>query len=232
MKIVLLALLLLAPATAVLPDDAEIIKAQKPSYPLTTCVISGEELGSGGMKQVDLVRDGHLVSLCCKGCVKDFDKDPAANLKKIEAAVVAAQSADYPVDTCVAGGDKLDENAVNLVVGTKLVKLCCNDCKKIVLAEPSKYLARVDQAYIAAQSANYPLDICPISEHALGDAPVKYLHGTTLVQFCCEDCVGEFEKDPKPLLAKLAAARAKAPAKAEKPATAPPAGEHAGHGGH
>ncbi len=44
--------------------------------------------------------------------------------------------------------------------------------------------------------------------------------------------VPEFEKDPKPVLAKLAAARAKAPAKEDKPVTAPPAGEHGGHGAH
>jgi hypothetical protein len=227
MKSVLLALLLL-PA-AVLPDDAEIIKAQKPSYPLTTCVISGEELGSGGMKAVDVVRDGHLVSLCCKMCTKELDKDPAAAIRKIEAAVVAAQSVSYPLDACVVGGDKLDDKAVSVVVGTKLVKLCCNDCKKSLLAEPSKYVARVDQAWIVAQSANYPLDICPISEHALGDKPVKYLHGVTLVQLCCEDCVPAFEKDPKPVLAKLAAARAKAPAGEQRPVTAPPAGEHGAH---
>jgi len=224
MKSLLLALLMLPPV--VLPDDAEVIKAQKASYPLTTCVVSGEELGSGGMKQVDVVRDGHLVSLCCKGCLKELDKDAAAAIRKIEAAVVAAQSASYPLDTCVAGGDKLDDQAVNVVVGTKLVKLCCNDCKKAVLAEPSKFVARVDQAWITAQSKDYPLDICPISEHALGEKPVKYLHGVTLVQLCCEDCVPEFEKDPKPVLAKLAAARATAPAKEERPVTAPPAGEH------
>jgi hypothetical protein len=224
MNTLLLSLALLVPALAPPGDDAAIIKAQKPSYPLATCVVSDEVIGSGGMTPVDIVREGRLVALCCKGCIKEVDKDPAAIFAKIDRAVIAAQSASYPLETCPVGGEKLGADAVDVVVGTKLVKLCCNDCKATLLAEPAKHLATVDAAWIARQSADYPLAICPISEHDLGDTPVSLLHGVTLVKLCCRDCVAEFEKDPKPALAKLAAARAAAPA--------PAAAEKAGHDGH
>jgi len=63
------------------------------SYPLTTCVVSGEKLGEGGMKPYTFVHEGQEVKLCCKSCLKDFKKDPAKYLKKIEAARAKATDA-------------------------------------------------------------------------------------------------------------------------------------------
>ena len=45
-------------------------------YPLQKCPISDEKLGEHG-KPVKVTHDGTDVWLCCKGCKKDFDKDPA-----------------------------------------------------------------------------------------------------------------------------------------------------------
>lgn len=56
-------------------------KKVKP-YPLTTCVVSDEKLGSMG-KPVGFVVKGQEVRLCCKGCRKDFDKSPEKFLKKL-----------------------------------------------------------------------------------------------------------------------------------------------------
>ena len=54
-------------------------------YPLTTCVVSGEKLGEMGAPYV-LTYEGREVKLCCKSCLKDFNKDSAKFVKKIEAA--------------------------------------------------------------------------------------------------------------------------------------------------
>jgi hypothetical protein len=62
---------------------AEASKA-KP-YPLKTCVVSGEKLGEMGTPYV-LTHEGREVKLCCKSCLKDFNKEPAKYVKKIEAA--------------------------------------------------------------------------------------------------------------------------------------------------
>lgn len=51
-------------------------------YPLKTCIISGEKLGSMGKPPV-LVVDGQEVKFCCKNCIKDFNKDPKKYLKEI-----------------------------------------------------------------------------------------------------------------------------------------------------
>ena len=73
--------------------EAENLKKLIAAYPLTTCVISGEKLVDGG-EMGDVVNYVHkepgkpdrLVRLCCKGCLKDFKKDPAKYLKIIDDA--------------------------------------------------------------------------------------------------------------------------------------------------
>jgi hypothetical protein len=52
------------------------------SYPLSTCVVSGEALGSMGQPIV-IHHEGAEVRLCCKGCVKKFNADPAKYLEKL-----------------------------------------------------------------------------------------------------------------------------------------------------
>jgi YHS domain-containing protein len=58
-------------------------------YPLTTCVVSGEKLGSMG-KAFVYAHEGREVRFCCRSCVKDFLKAPAQYLKKLDAAAEKA----------------------------------------------------------------------------------------------------------------------------------------------
>lgn len=51
-------------------------------YPLTTCVVSGEKLGEMGAPYVHK-HNGREVRFCCKGCLKDFNKDPNKYLKAL-----------------------------------------------------------------------------------------------------------------------------------------------------
>ncbi|MGC4030295.1 MAG: YHS domain-containing protein [Tepidisphaeraceae bacterium] len=54
------------------------------SYPLKTCIVSGEDLGDMGEPHVEVYK-GQEVKFCCKACVAKFEKDPEKYLKKIEA---------------------------------------------------------------------------------------------------------------------------------------------------
>src|SRR3989442_105896 len=45
----------------------------KKAYPLDTCVVSGEKLGEHGKPYV-FNYEGREVQLCCKSCLKDFNK--------------------------------------------------------------------------------------------------------------------------------------------------------------
>jgi hypothetical protein len=61
-------------------------KKVKP-YPLDTCVVSDEKLGADpSMKPHVFTHEGREIKLCCKSCLKDFKKDTAKYVAKIEAA--------------------------------------------------------------------------------------------------------------------------------------------------
>jgi YHS domain-containing protein len=57
----------------------EEVKPYKPD----TCIVSGEKLGEMGKPYV-FVHEGQEIKLCCKSCLKKFDKEPAKYLKKLE----------------------------------------------------------------------------------------------------------------------------------------------------
>jgi YHS domain-containing protein len=82
-----LAGMLALPLLAGAGDD----KAQKPKpYILNTCVVSGDKLGGMGKPYV-FTYEGREIKLCCKSCYKDFKKDPAKYIKKIEEAEAKAK---------------------------------------------------------------------------------------------------------------------------------------------
>jgi YHS domain-containing protein len=223
MFIVRLSAVLLAGALTALPaqaapSDDEAIAAQKPTYPLTTCLVSGEPLGGMG-EPVSLIREGHLVQLCCKGCVKELDKTPQKYLKAVEDAVVEAQAASYPLETCVVSGEALEGKPTYVVEGTRLVALCCNGCKKEFAKDPAKALAKVDEALIERQTADYPVDTCLVDDKPLGDKPVRQLYGLALTQFCSQQCAARFKAEPPGFMKKLEVARGGGKGRAEKPAS-------------
>jgi YHS domain-containing protein len=74
----------LALSSAVMAGDTNSAAALKPDK-LTTCPVSGEQLGEMG-KPYAFVYEGQEVKLCCSGCKKDFDKDPAKYIKNIREA--------------------------------------------------------------------------------------------------------------------------------------------------
>ncbi len=54
-------------------------------YKLETCLVSDEKLGGMGKPYV-FTHEGREIKLCCKSCQKDFKKDPAKYIKKLETA--------------------------------------------------------------------------------------------------------------------------------------------------
>ena len=81
----LLGIFLTAPLAGFAADDKKAEKKAKP-YPLKTCVVSDEVLGGDMGEPHVFVQDGQEVKLCCKSCLKDFKKETAKYMKKIEDA--------------------------------------------------------------------------------------------------------------------------------------------------
>lgn len=85
--------------TAPAQDKDAWMKQALAAYPLKTCVVSGESLDGGEMgKPVNYIhkesgKPDRLVRFCCGGCIKDFKKNPAKYLKKIDEAATKAPAA-------------------------------------------------------------------------------------------------------------------------------------------
>lgn len=57
------------------------------SYPLKACLVSGEALGSMGKPHTIVFKQE--IKFCCKGCVKDFKKDPLKYVGKLATTAAA-----------------------------------------------------------------------------------------------------------------------------------------------
>lgn len=133
------------PSATLKKIDEAVIAAQKASYPLTTCAVSGEELGGMG-EPIEYVHGTRLVRLCCKGCIKGLQKEPAKAMAQIDAALIAAQKKTYPLTTCLVSNEPIEGEGFDQLYGTRLTRFCCEKCAVAFAKEPSKYLAALDKA--------------------------------------------------------------------------------------
>jgi len=230
-----LTLLVLSTLLPTAPDDEAAVRAQMPTYPLTTCVVGGDPLDDSA---VNLVHEGRLVRLCCNDCKQTFAAEPAKYLMQIDAAVVREQLPTYPLERCVLKGEPLDAKAVNVVVGTRLVRVCCKNCERVVRGDPTKALAALDEAYVRALLPKYALKTCLVKGEPLGPDAQNLIYGNELVRLCCKSCKTEFAQTPKLFVDKLHAAAVKPAARqpaegARQPAERKPAdgGAEGGSGG-
>lgn len=78
-------------ALVVMGGQLVLMAADKPAekvkpYPLKTCVVTDEKFGGEMGDPYVFTHEGREVKLCCKGCLKDFNREPAKYVKKMEAA--------------------------------------------------------------------------------------------------------------------------------------------------
>ncbi len=134
--------------------DQKIIDSQLPFYPMTTCVVSGEDFGGAMGDPIDVVYNNRLVRLCCKMCKVDFKEDPKSFIAKLDTAVIAQQSEQYPLKSCPVSGEELGSmgDAINVVYAGRLVKFCCSMCVPKFEANPMATIEKIDAAWEASQT--------------------------------------------------------------------------------
>jgi hypothetical protein len=70
--------------------ESEMIAKARAEYPLRTCLVSDEDLGSMGDAVAFVHRatgkPDRVVFMCCEGCIDDFKAEPAKYLKKLDDA--------------------------------------------------------------------------------------------------------------------------------------------------
>ena len=60
--------------------------AKPKPYLLKTCIVSDEKFGGDMGEPYVFTHEGREIKLCCKSCLKDFKKDSAKFVKKLDAA--------------------------------------------------------------------------------------------------------------------------------------------------
>jgi YHS domain-containing protein len=131
---------------------------------------------------------------------------------KPDSAAVKTQPIPYPLDYCIVTGEKLGrgDKSVSRVYDGRELRFCCNQCVKDFEKNKEKYLKKLDNAIMAKEKADYPLETCVVSGEKLGSMgePVDYRYQGRLVRLCCRGCIGTFEKDPEKYLKMIDAAQA------------------------
>jgi YHS domain-containing protein len=79
-KSILTAIALLVSPSLFADETAK--KEEVKPYKPDTCIVSGEKLGEMGKPYV-FVHEGQEIKLCCKSCLKKFNKEPARYLKEL-----------------------------------------------------------------------------------------------------------------------------------------------------
>jgi YHS domain-containing protein len=122
-------------------------------YPLDTCPVTGEKLGSMGAPVVYNYK-GREIKFCCKSCPAKFEADPAKYIAEIDKKIIAKQVASYPLDTCVVTGEKLGTmgKPVDYVYKNRLVRFCCKSCIAKFDTDPAKYLKKIEAARAKSKS--------------------------------------------------------------------------------
>lgn len=94
------------------PEPAKASAQAVADYPVDYCVVSGDKLEDGDMgPPVNYVykqegKPDRLVRFCCKGCIKDFNKDPEKYLQAIDEAAAAKAKGGKAAAPAAAGHDK------------------------------------------------------------------------------------------------------------------------------
>ena len=110
----------------------------------------------------------------------------------------------YPLETCPVSGEKLGADAVTTALtgmkdknldGTQ-VKFCCAKCEASFKADPSKYLAKMDEAIVKA-APTYPIEGCLVmTDEKIDDSAKTVVYQNRVYKLCCKKCVARFTKDP------------------------------------
>ncbi len=202
------------------------------AWTLSTCPVCLKPLGATPVIQrindaKDLAVNGREIRFESAQCAATFETDRSKYLKAANEQMVKEQLPLYPAITCVVMPDESLSNPTsstagtdeNMIVGNRLVRLCCGQCARRVRRDPAKWLAQVDKAIVADQGPKYPLKVCVISGAILPAEPVRVFIGSRLVQVATPAEALKAQQNPIETLAKLDSAIAALKPSADKKST-------------
>ena len=108
------------------------------------CPVSGQKLGEHG-SPIKVKIGEEIVFLCCKGCLQG--KVNPQHWATIHANFAKAQG------ICPVMKHELPENPKLTSVEGQIVYVCCPPCTKKMAADPTAFLQKLDELYLASLQA-------------------------------------------------------------------------------
>ncbi len=100
---------------------------------------------------------------------------------------------------CLVMGGEIDTTMYVDMQGQR-VYLCCPMCADKLRANPDKYFEKAAAEGVLLENVQ---TLCPVSGEKLKDNKVYVDYQGRRIFFCCENCVGKFNKNPEKYLQKL-----------------------------
>lgn len=194
----------LAAAGTATQEKSPVIADHGDPYTLPTDPVSGKALGKLG-DQIILRYLGREFRFANKENSKAFLGSPETYVALVDKRIISAQGKGYPLTTCPVSDEKLGGmgEPVDLVVGNRLLRVCCKGCVKGVMKDRDAAIAKLDAAVVKSQLASYTSKTCAVSGRELGGMgkPIDVVIANKLVRLCCKGCIKKLKADPLMYLA-------------------------------
>ncbi len=128
--------------------EDEGVTLEKAPVPQTTCPVMGGPIN----KKHFADHDGKRVYFCCPACSKEFAKDPAKYIKKLEDEGISLESTPVPQTMCPVMNRKINKSLFADHDG-KRVYFCCKACVSAFKRDPDKYVKELEEKGITLEKA-------------------------------------------------------------------------------
>jgi YHS domain-containing protein len=174
------------------------------------CPLTGKDIVAG--KTVEYEKQ--LIGFCCGDCVSKFEGDPKKYIGKVKEFKKKTSSVEISFDDPI--NKKCPLTGKDIVAGRtveyekQLIGFCCADCVSKFEGDPKKYIGKVKEFKKKTSSVEIsftpdgdPINkLCPLTGKDVN--PTKTVtYEKQLIGFCCDDCKGKFETDPKKYIGKV-----------------------------
>jgi len=175
-------------------------------FPLRECPICGTPLDG----QTVIVQGPMDIPVCSKDCADAARQDINQTVRKLEKQLVEAQKQYYPLSTCVVCEEKLGGGVgFNHIFRYRLFRLCSEECRIKLEAEPADYFEKLNEAVIQKQKPNYPLTTCIVTGERLDSDAFDHVVANQLVRLAKEDQRAKFNRQAAKYLEQLREAQKK-----------------------
>ncbi len=133
------------PAAGLARFDAAMLADQRPYYPARASLVTGRPLAEDA---VEFIWGNRMFVAADARERARIEADPPRYLRVLDQRILDAQRPSYGMpNKCPVQGDILEgDPVIDIVVASRMVRLCCPRCVRMVRVRPVNYLPMIDHA--------------------------------------------------------------------------------------